>query len=162
PDHEAAMVPGQPDSCAAGSNTSTAPMASPGPITVAFPAKSPEMPACSGTPYKSLGSATANRSTAKRNVRRWHAKPVDESSRLQHVDLPARSHNGQAAVDSGCLCTGESLDKIPLHVGLLGNHDNARDSCDAVGVPLESQIPEILRIALLASSEMNLWHCCII
>src|SRR5262245_24278486 len=66
PDHEAATAFGQRASRAAGSNTSTAPIASSDPITVAFPAKSPAIPACSGTPSKSLGSATTNRNAARR------------------------------------------------------------------------------------------------
>src|SRR5262245_38550772 len=66
PDHEAATAFGQRASRAAGSNTSTAPIASSDPITVAFPAKSPAIPACSGTLSKSLGSATTNRNAARR------------------------------------------------------------------------------------------------
>src|SRR5262245_11254228 len=65
-DHEAAMALGQRAPGAAGSNTSTAPMASADPMTVAFPAKSPAIPACSGTPCRRPGSATANRSAASR------------------------------------------------------------------------------------------------
>jgi len=45
--------------------------------------------------------------------------------------------------------------KILMHVGSLGHDDSARDAGGAVRVLLESRIPEILRIMLLATGKVN-------
>src|SRR5262249_27835203 len=90
-----------------------------------------------------------------RNVRRYHAKALDEGGRRLNVDRAARCQNGEAPIDGRRFRGCEILEKIPLQIRFVRNDDHTCNVRDAVGVLLESRIPEILRIVLLTGGEMN-------
>src|SRR4029078_3483366 len=66
--HEGTQRPGQRALRADASNIRTAPMASPSPTTVGFPAKIPEIPACSGSASSAPMLSVAERSAASRGL----------------------------------------------------------------------------------------------
>src|SRR4029077_4394166 len=67
-DHEGTQRTGQRALRAGASNIRTAPMASPGPPPVGFPAKIPEIPACSGSASSAPMLSVAKRRAASRGL----------------------------------------------------------------------------------------------